>query len=68
MKQSKDLVSEVQKYGMAAIPGPLNIDGDGSFDLAGAGAHDEDSIAHVDSFIDIMSDQEHGGETSQPKS
>ena len=38
-----------------------------SIDPAGAGGHDEDAIAHVDRFIDVMGDQEHGGETGLPQ-
>jgi hypothetical protein len=36
-------------------------------DLARPRGHDQDTIAHVDCFIDVMRDEQHGGTARFPK-
>ena len=42
-------------------------DDDGLIDPAGAGGHDNDAVAHIDGFIDVVSNQEHGRAASLPE-
>ena len=66
MKQSKDLAAKAKEFRSAAVPGAINLHRDSSIDPAGAGRHDEDAIAHVNCFIDVVGDQERRGQTSLP--
>ena len=61
VQQLKDLAAKAKEFRVAAISGAINVHRDSSIDPAGAGGHDEDPIAHVNCFIDVMSDQEHRG-------
>ena len=61
VKKLKDLAAKAKEFWVAAISGSMNVHRDCALDPAGAGGHDEDSIARVNSFIDIMGDQEHRG-------
>jgi hypothetical protein len=61
VQQSKDLAPKAKEFRAAAVPGAININRDGSIDPTGARGHDEDAIAHVNCFIDVVGDQEHGG-------
>jgi hypothetical protein len=57
VQQLKDLAAKAKEFWVAAISGSKNFHRDCSLDPAGAGGHYEDSIAHVNCFIDVVSDQ-----------
>jgi hypothetical protein len=59
VQQLKDLAAKAKEFGAAAISGSINVHRDSSIDPAGAGGHDEDAIAHLNCFIDVMGDQQH---------
>ena len=61
VQQLKDLAAKAKEFRAASIAGTINVHRDSSIDPAGAGGHDEDTIAHVNCFIDVMGDQEHRG-------
>jgi hypothetical protein len=67
MKQLKDFAAKLEEIRAAAITGALDVHGDASIDSPRAWGHDEYAVTHVDRFIDVMSDQEHRGETGLPQ-
>ena len=52
---------------MAAISGTINIHRDHPIHSTGTGGHDDDAVAHVDRFIDVVGDQEHRGAAGLPE-
>ena len=67
VQQLKDLAAKTEEFRAAAISGTSEIHGDGLFDSPRTLCHDEDPIAHVNRFIDIVGDQECGSEASLPE-
>ena len=67
IQQLKDLAAETQKIGVAPIPGTFHIQGDNTVDPARARSHYKNPIAHVDSLIDVMSNQKHRCQAGLPK-
>jgi len=63
----EDLDAEAEEVGVVAFAGAVEIDVDGAFDAAGAGGHDDDFVAHVDGFIDVVGDEDHGGAAVFPE-
>ncbi|MDB6171998.1 MAG: hypothetical protein JWL59_1309 [Chthoniobacteraceae bacterium] len=67
MEQFKNLASQIEELRAVAVPWPIKFDNDHAFNPAGTRAHDDDSIAHVDRFIDVVGDQNHGGLARPPE-
>src|SRR5213075_3416482 len=67
VEQFKDVPAEAKEFRTVALTRTLQRDGDDSFDLAGAGRHDDDAITHIDRFVDVMSHQEHRGIAGLPE-
>ena len=67
MKQLKDFAAKAEEFRAAAIPGTSEVYLDSPIDPTGARRHDEDSIAHIDRFVDVMTNQDHRGEADLPQ-
>ena len=67
MKQPQDFAAKLEKFHAAAIPRPSKIYLDSPIDPAGARGHNEDSVAHINRFVDVMGNQEHRGEADLPQ-
>ena len=59
VQQFENLDAEFQKVRAVAFARAIEIDLDGAFDAARTGGHDDDAIAHVDRFVDVMRDEDH---------
>ena len=67
MKQFEDVPAQTKKFRTAALTRAILEHGNGSFDPAGAGSHDNDAIAHVDGFVNVMRHQKHRGAARLPE-
>ena len=57
----------LRNSGLLRCAGAVESDVDDAFDAARARRHDDDAIAHVDGFVDVMGDEQHGGAARLPK-
>jgi len=52
----KDVTAQAKEIRAAAVACPVHLYRNDLLDSAGRGSHDNDAVAHVDGFIDIMID------------
>ena len=57
MQMFENLAAEAEKRIAAAITRSREVDIDLAIDSSGRLGHDEDAIAHIDRFIDVMGDE-----------
>src|SRR5690349_17729306 len=62
----ENLTAEAQEFLAASIAWPVDVYGNDLFDPAGPRSHDDDAVAHVDGFIDVVCDKEHGSPSRLP--
>ena len=67
MQVFEDFNSVAEEVGIVTFAGAIEINLDCALDASGAGAHNDNSVAHVDGFVDIVGDEDHGGAASFPK-
>ena len=67
MKQLEDFAAKAEEFRAATIPGTSEVYLDSLVDSTGARCQDEDAIAHIDRFVDVMGNQEHRGEADLPQ-
>src|SRR5205823_5178692 len=58
VKQFENLATQLQELRIAAMTWPARMDENDLIDPPGAGSHDDDPIAHVNRFIDIVSNKQ----------
>ena len=66
MEKFQKLSAQAKKVGAAAIAWTLEGNRNGLLNSAGPLAHDDDSIAHVNCFIDVVGDEQHRCAASLP--
>src|ERR1051325_9415173 len=67
MQKLENVTPEFEKFPAIALTGTFQLNLDRAFNAAGTRAHNHDSIAHVNGFIDIVSHEQHGGATCFPE-
>ena len=60
VKIFQDIAAESEKIFAVALARTFQSNRDGTLDPTWARRHDHDSIAHVDGFVDVMGNEEHG--------
>src|ERR1043166_9056917 len=68
MKQLENFTAEPEEFGAAPITRTIERDRNDALDSARTLSHDNDSVAHIDRFIDIVRDQKHCGAARLPES
>jgi hypothetical protein len=63
----KNVTAEAQEIRAAAVAWPVHFYWNYLLDPAGTRSHDHDAVTHVDGFVDVMSDKEHGGAVGAPE-
>jgi hypothetical protein len=53
----ENLAAQIKKFRAAALARAREIDADRALDAAGARSHDDDSVTHVDRFINVVRDE-----------
>ena len=59
VQQLKDFAAQAQKVRAVALARAREIDSERPFDATGARGHQNDAIAHVDCFVDVVGDEQH---------
>src|ERR1043166_3630013 len=67
MEPFENVAAEPQKFRAAALSRPLEVDLEIAFDATGARRHDENPVAHVNGFVDVVGHEEHGRATVPPE-
>ena len=67
MQMFENLAAEAEKRIAGAITWAREVDIDLAIDSPGRLGHDEDAIAHVDRFINVVRDEQHRGATIFPQ-
>ena len=67
MKQLQNLTAQLQERGATPIPRTFQRDRNGPVDSSGPLRHDEDAVAHVDRFVDVVGDEKHRGAADLPE-
>ena len=58
---------EAKEHRAAAVTRPIKSDRDGTFNPPRALGHDDNAVAHVDRFVDVVCDEQHGGAARLPE-
>src|SRR5437773_7646877 len=56
----KNVTAQAKEIRAAAVAWPIHLYRNDPLDPAGTRSHDNDAVAHVDGFIDVMSNKQHG--------
>ena len=67
MQMFENLAAEAEKRIASAITWSREVDMNLAIDSPGRRGHDEDAMAHVDRFINVMGDEQHRGATILPQ-
>ena len=67
VEKFENVAAQTEEFRTATQTGSLECYRNRSFDAAGAWCHDDDAVAHIDGFIDVVSNQEHGRAASLPE-
>ena len=67
MQMFENLAAKAKERFASAITWPRQIDIDLAIGSPRRWAHDEDAIAHVNRFIDVVGDEQHRGATILPQ-
>ena len=67
MQQLQNLAAQAEKFCAVAQPRARERDGEDALDAAGARGHQHDAVAHVEGFVDVVRDEEHGGAAGLPE-
>jgi hypothetical protein len=59
MEELQNLAAQLEELGAAPIAGPSQIHWDRAFDPSRPLRHDDDPVAHIDRFVDVVGNQEH---------
>src|SRR5947207_954157 len=59
VEEVENFAAEAEKISAVALARTFQADGDGAFNAAGRRAHDDDAVAHVDGFVDVMGHQQY---------
>src|SRR6266704_4769270 len=63
----QNVTAEAQEIRAAAVAWPVHLYWNDLFDPTGRRSHDNDAVAHVDGFVDVVGDKEHRGAASLPE-
>src|ERR1041385_7732403 len=67
MEMLQNLAAQADEWFASAITRAQKVDVDLAVDAPRRRCHDKDAIAHIDGFIDVVSDEKHGGAAILPK-
>ena len=67
MEHFENFPAEIKKVRTVALARTRDIDDDRAFNSAGPWRHDDNAVAHVDCFIDVVGDEEHCGSARFPE-
>ena len=67
IKKSQNFSPEAKELRAGAVTRPIKSDRDGTFNPPRALGHDDNAVAHVDRFVDVVGDEEHGGAARLPE-
>jgi hypothetical protein len=63
----QDVSAEAEEILAGAVTWPIYLYWNDLLDPAGTRSHDNDAVAHVDGFIDVMSNKQHGSAMGAPE-
>src|SRR5947207_3311748 len=63
----KNVTAQAQKILAAAVAWTVHLYWNDLLDPAGRRSHDNDAVAHIDGFVDIMSHKQHGSAVGAPE-
>src|SRR5947208_14623283 len=67
MHRLKNVTAQAQEIRAAAVAWPVHLYGNDLLDPAGTRSHDNDAVAHIDGFVDIMSNKQHRTAVDAPE-
>lgn len=67
VEEFEDFAAETEEVGAVAFAGTVEIYFYSAFHTPRTGGHDDDAVAHVDGFVDVMGDEDHGGAAGIPE-
>ena len=67
MKQLQNLTAQLQERGAAPIARAFQRDRNRAVDSSRPLRHDDDAVAHVDRFVDVVGDEKHRGAAGLPE-
>ena len=68
VKKIQNVATQAKEIFAAALARAIQSDADSAFNSAWPRTHDHNAVAHVDGFVDVVGNQEHGGAPSLPES
>ena len=63
----KNVTAQAQEIRAASVAWPVHVYWNDLLNPTGARSHDNDAVAHVDGFVDVVGDKEDGGAASMPE-
>src|SRR3989442_5535147 len=63
----EDIASEAEEFRAVALAWTSQANVEVALDATGTGSHNDDAVAHVDCFVDVVSDQKHRSAAGLPK-
>src|SRR5438034_9205311 len=63
----QDVTAEAQEIRAAAVAWPVHLYWNDLLDPTGRRGHDDDAVAHIERFVDVMGDEEHRGAARLPE-
>src|SRR5262249_49366275 len=63
----KNVTAQAQEIRAAAVAWPVHLYWNDLLDPAGTRSHDNNAVAHVDGFVYVMSNKQHGGTVGAPE-
>ena len=63
----KNVTAEAQEIRAAAVARPVHLYWNDLLNPTGTRSHDNDAVTHVDGFVDVMSDKQHGSAVGAPE-
>ena len=63
----QNVTAEAQEIRAAAVARPIKVHGNDLLNFARGLGHDDDAVAHIDRFVDVMGHEEHRGTACVPE-